>query len=158
MRSPEALVERFREDGLKVTPQRQAVFSALHGDLTHPTAEVIWDRVRLQMPTVSRRTVYQVLNDLVSLGEVQIVAVDNGPTRFDPNVELHDHFVCSTCARVIDVGVRERANDLDRPTVLSDCPGFEVQSVEVVFRGQCAACTPLGTTATNLDAKNTPQK
>ncbi len=158
MRSPEALVERFREDGLKVTPQRQAVFSALHGDLTHPTAEIIWDRVRLQMPTVSRRTVYQVLNDLVSLGEVLVVAVDNGPTRFDPNVSLHDHFVCSICASVIDVDSDERSNVASHQTTLSDFPGFEVESVEVVFRGKCSSCASLPPASSKQHDTNTRQK
>ncbi len=135
MRSPEALIDRFRKDGLKVTPQRQAVFDALHGDTTHPTAEIIWDRVRTQMPSVSRRTVYQVLNDLVALHEVQVVTVANGPTRFDPNVALHDHFVCTSCAKVVDIDAGARA---EMPT--SGYSGFVVEAVEVVFRGTCPDC------------------
>lgn len=143
MHSPEALIDRFRGNGLKVTPQRQAVFQALYRDTTHPTAEVIWDRVRAQMPSVSRRTVYQVLNDLVDLGEVQVVTVANGPTLFDPNVALHDHFVCNQCASVIDVDAGARA-EMPR----SGYSGFEVDSAEVVFRGKCPDCA----TPTSIDS------
>src|SRR5713101_6500785 len=103
MRSPDELTTLFRARSLKVTPQRRAVFEALHGDSGHPTADVIWARVRERMPTVSLRTVYQALNDLVDLGEVQAVSVGKGASLFDPNTASHDHFVCCRCERVYDV-------------------------------------------------------
>lgn len=148
MRSPDELTTLFRERGLKVTPQRRAVFEALHGDGGHPTADVVWARVRDQMPTVSLRTVYQALNDLVELGEVEAVSVGIGASRFDPNTASHDHFVCRSCERVYDVMAT-------RPSLVSGCPGLDgsavtagddvsngytVETAEVIFRGLCAAC------------------
>jgi len=64
------LTELFRARGLKVTPQRQAIFRVLHGETTHPTADAVYDAVSESMPTISLRTVYQTLNDLTAMGEV----------------------------------------------------------------------------------------
>ncbi len=147
MRSPDDLTSWFRALGLKVTPQRRAVFEALHGDDGHPTADVIWARVRDRMPTVSLRTVYQALHDLVELGEVQSVDVANGAVRFDPNTAAHDHFVCRSCGRVSDVIA-------SRPRLVSGYPGFDgstygggeaaagytVDTAEIIFRGLCPSC------------------
>ncbi|MEZ5378952.1 MAG: transcriptional repressor [Acidimicrobiales bacterium] len=135
MRTPQELTERYRCDGRKVTPQRLAVFEALHGDRSHPTAEVVWDRVRGVMPSMSLRTVYQVLNDLVELGEVNAVDVGSGPVRFDPNVGEHDHFVCERCGRVVDVQ-SESPVQIRQP----DDAFFVVDQIHVIFRGACPDC------------------
>ena len=47
MKTPAELTELFRARGLKVTPQRQAIFHVLHGDTGHPTAEAVYDAVNL---------------------------------------------------------------------------------------------------------------
>ena len=147
MRSPDDLTSWFRANGWKVTPQRRAVFEAIHGDEGHPTADVIWSRVRELMPTVSLRTVYQALNDLVDLGEVQTVDVGNGAGRFDPNTAAHDHFVCRSCELISDVMA-------SRPRLMSGYPGpeastdasastaagYTVDVAEVIFRGLCPSC------------------
>lgn len=139
MRTPDDLTALFRANQLKVTPQRLAVFEALHGDDTHPTAEVVHARVRERMPTVSLRTVYQALNDLVDLGEVRAVSVDNGAVRFDPNNSGHDHFVCRDCGRVSDVtSSRPRLVAATGGEVLDE--GYTVDTSEIIFRGRCAAC------------------
>ena len=133
MRSTSELIERFKAEGLKVTPQRLAVFHALEGDLTHPTAETIWERVKKQMPTVSLRTVYQALNDLVNLGEVQAVEVGGGSVKFDPNISKHDHFICSVCNSITDVAHKGSIN-------IASNQKFEVETTEVVFKGKCEKC------------------
>lgn len=135
MRSPEELIDQFRAAGRKVTPQRHAVFAALHANTSHPTAEAIWGHVRATMPTVSLRTVYQVLHDLAELGEIQTVDLGTGSIRFDPNTERHEHFVCHGCGRVIDVHA-------DTPAGLPGAryPGFVVDSAQTVFRGRCPDC------------------
>ncbi len=142
MRAPEELTERFRNLGLKVTPQRQGVFQALWGDDSHPTAEAIWGRVRETMPTVSLRTVYQVLNDLTDLGEINTVRLGSSPVRFDPNIDGHDHFVCEQCSRVFDVHAHAV---VDLPE--KHYPGFEVAATQIVFRGFCPDCARISAAA-----------
>jgi Fur family transcriptional regulator, peroxide stress response regulator len=135
----------LRSRGLRMTPQRQAVIDALHGNDRHPTAEMIWERVASQMPMVSQKTVYQALNDLVELGEVQAVSVGSGAVRFDPNVSDHGHFVCHNCARVYDVSssIPQLTYDHDSTSNASErnvSRTHQVDTFEVIFRGVCSSC------------------
>jgi Fur family transcriptional regulator, stress-responsive regulator len=136
VRSPDELTQRFRERGLKVTPQRQAVFRALHGDPTHPTAEAIHARVVADMPTVSLRTVYQTLNDLAGMGEILHLHLGGSSARFDPNIERHHHAVCDVCG-----SVRDLFAEVDEAPALGHLPGgFRPTAAEVVVRGTCGDC------------------
>ena len=105
VRSPAELTEAFRARGLKITPQRQCIFRILHGNATHPTAEVVYGAAVAEMPSISLRTVYQTLNDLAAMGELQHLDVGTGSHRFDPNLDDHHHLVCEGCGAVRDVGV-----------------------------------------------------
>jgi Fur family transcriptional regulator, peroxide stress response regulator len=137
VRSPAELTELFRAQGLKITPQREAVFRVLHRNHAHPTAESVHAAVTAEMPTVSLRTVYQVLNDLAAMGEVQLLDMGTGSTRFDPNVEAHHHLVCSECGKVRDVYADFRSVRV--PSGAEQ--GFTVDTAEVIFRGRCDACS-----------------
>lgn len=137
MRSPDALTELFRGQGLKVTPQRQCIFRALHGNERHPTAESIYEVVSAEMPTISLRTVYQTLNDLSAMGEITPIDLGTGSTRFDPNLADHHHLVCDRCGAV---------HDVEAPSGTPEAPGasglgFTVSRTDIVFRGLCATCT-----------------
>src|SRR3954453_24163658 len=106
MKDSDQLTSLFREHGLRVTPQRQAIFRLLQGDLTHPTVEALFDRARTDMPTISLKTVYQTVHDLEALGEVRVLDLGTGSVRVDPNVEdYHHHLLCTVCGRVRDLPV-----------------------------------------------------
>ena len=136
MRPPTLLTEHFRANGLKVTPQRELIFRLLDGNTTHPTAETVYAAARESMPMISLKTVYQVLNDLRDLGELQTLEVGTGATRFDPNVGEHHHLVCDDCGAVHDVLIDTSDLSLSR----GQRHGFTIRDVEVTFRGRCPEC------------------
>ena len=84
MKTVDQLTELFRQQGLRVTPQRQAIFGLLHGDDRHPTVESIYDAARAQMPTISLKTVYQTVNDLAAMGEIVMLDLGTGSYRSIP--------------------------------------------------------------------------
>jgi Fe2+ or Zn2+ uptake regulation protein len=136
VKSVDELSGVFRSRGLKVTPQRRAVFRALAGAHHHPTAESVYLEVSSELPTISLRTVYQTLNDLASMGELSALDLGTGSTRFDPTLAPHHHLVCQGCGQVVDVH-----HDFPGVTVPADTAGgFEVTTTEIVFRGRCATC------------------
>ena len=137
MRSPAELTDLFRARGLKVTPQRQAIFAVLHGSQVHPTAEAVFAAARSTMPVLSLKTVYLTLHDLASMGELQLLDIGTGSTRFDPNTDAHHHLVCAACGQVRDVYA-----DFDDLTVPPrHWEGFTIGAAEVVFRGICDTCS-----------------
>ena len=150
MRTPAELVEVFRAQGLKVTPQRQCIFRLLDGNGVHPTAESVYAAAREEMPTISLKTVYQTLNDLAEMGEIQQLDLGTGSSRFDPNVEAHHHLVCSRCGKVRDLFVRA---DVDLPE--DQLAGFVPAVTEVVVRGLCADCLPSSASPTQPHEETT---
>src|SRR4051812_48670876 len=138
VKSPDELTALFRSRGLKVTPQRQCIFRVLHGTGVHPTAEAVFGAVRAEMPTVSLKTVYQTLNDLAAMGEIQQLDLGTGSTRFDPNVDAHHHLVCTRCGKVRDL----HADFTKVKVPTGQRQGFTVGAAEVIFRGLCDACSP----------------
>ena len=137
MQSPDALTDLFRTHGRKITAQRQCIFRALEGDVTHPSAERVHERVRHEMPNISLKTVYQTLNDLADLGAISVLEVGTGQARFDPNVETtHHHLVCRSCGKVRDLAAEFPGLEVPRRAA----QGFAVDSAEVVFRGLCDEC------------------
>jgi len=137
MKNTEELTHLFRHHGLRVTPQRQAIFGLLHGNTSHPTVESLYEDARAAMPSISLKTVYQTVHDLEALGEVHILDLGTGSVRVAPNVEdTHHHLVCSSCGRVRDLPVDVAG--LRVPGRYRR--GFTVDNVQVIFRGHCKDC------------------
>ena len=136
MRSPAEMAALFRDRGLKVTPQRECIFDVLWRAEAHPSAEAVYAEASTRMPTMSLKTVYQTLNDLAAMGEIQQLDLGTGSTRFDPTVDTHHHLVCTRCGKVRDLYADYSA--IEVPPAARQ--GFRVGSAEVVFRGLCADC------------------
>jgi Fe2+ or Zn2+ uptake regulation protein len=137
MKTVPDLTALFRARGLRVTPQRQAIFGLLQGDASHPTVEALYDRARADMPTISLKTVYQTVHDLADLGELHVLDLGTGSLRIDPNVEhTHHHLVCTACGRVRDLPVEFDGLRVP-PRYRRE---FTVDDVEVIFRGRCEHC------------------
>ena len=136
MHSPDELTVLFRAEGRKVTPQRQAIFRILHANPTHPTAEAVYAAAVAELPTISLKTVYQTLNDLADMGEISVLDLGTGSTRFDPDTGSHHHLVCTRCGAVRDLF----ADFADVVVPAGQEHGFTVGPAEVVFRGLCGGC------------------
>ena len=97
------IVQRLREQGHRITPQRLAIIQTFISDPTHPTAEQIYEGLRQLFPTMAVSTVYNTLGLLVQLGEAVEVSPATRETRFDPHVADHCHLVCLRCNAIVDV-------------------------------------------------------
>ena len=132
--------ERIRGAGLKLTPQRLAVLDYLQRAEGHQTAEQIGAALNRRLPRAARATVYNALRALCDAGLVSEVRLDGATARYDTNLAPHHHFICRRCGRIEDVSA-ERASPA--PAVeLGE--GYEVEGVEIVLRGLCAACARRG--------------
>jgi Fe2+ or Zn2+ uptake regulation protein len=140
-------IEALRAAGLKLTPQRLAVLECLLGDETHPTAQELHERLKKKHPTMSVATIYNTLSALDAIGYCRRIEL-GGSSRFDPNVELHDHALCERCGAMrdvardiaVDVADGESAQSRTQFPRLRALPGFRVSRVERIYRGLCAKC------------------
>ncbi len=138
------MLRDLRRSGLKLTPQRIAIVRLFAEDLSHPTAQDMFERLRPTFPSMSFATVYNTLDTLARAGLAGIVRLPGkrgDAARFDPNSTPHHHAVCDRCGEVIDIAAESlaptpaAANRLRR-----SAPGFSVRTVERIYRGLCAAC------------------
>ncbi len=128
------MIAQLRAAGFKITPQRTAIVSALSGDLSHPTAQELYERLRPTQAAMSFATVYNTLAALEQVKACTALALSHGPTRFDPNMDPHDHMVCDHCGATADLPSTESAEPTELP------PGFTLRSIEKIYRGECSSC------------------
>lgn len=134
---PETVDALLRARGLRVTPQRTLVFRLVRQlGAEHPSAESIHVRAVRDMPSLSLRTVYTILDELEEIGAVRSLDVGTGSKRFCVNPHRHHHLVCRRCGRISDVFVD--VGPLEVPP--EQRRGFLITDHEVVFRGICASC------------------
>ena len=135
--TPEAVRRRFREKGLKVTPQRYAIYEMMiHAD-SHPTVEEIYQAVQPRFPMLSLNTVYYTVASLREAGLIADVPVQDSAARFDANMDRHHHLVCLGCHKIEDL-----YNDaLDQLRLSArKANGYLLESHRVEFRGYCSKC------------------
>ena len=127
----------LREKGLKVTPQRIAVYNMLCNSMEHPNAEMIYKTLEPTNPTMSLATVYKTLDFFKQLGLVNELNVGEPSSRYDAVVQCHPHTVCKVCGRVEDLHLealtevaKKLAPDLD----------FDIECEQLILYGTCKDC------------------
>lgn len=123
--------------GLKITPQRMAVYQALLGTTEHPSAETVFRRVRQGFPTISLDTVNRTLLTLSEMGVAFVVEGSGDAKRFDANLKNHQHFKCLKCRRIIDFH-HESFDQIEVPENLAS--RFTVLRKTVYLEGFCDLC------------------
>ena len=88
---------------LKYSRQRESIKNFLMQRCDHPTAETVYLGIKEDFPNVSLGTVYRNLSLLADLGEILKISTDDGPDRFDGNINPHYHFFCKDCGQVLDL-------------------------------------------------------
>lgn len=87
---------------VKYSKQRDAILKQLSGRTDHPTAETLYRELKEIMPNLSIATVYRNLKQMETWGLIKTVSSE-GATRYDPDVNPHSHFFCTTCGNVMDL-------------------------------------------------------
>jgi Fur family transcriptional regulator, peroxide stress response regulator len=89
--------------GWRCTPQRLAVYDHLRCATHHPTAEDVYQAVRLVVPKISLATVYKALEALVASGLASKLTEGDGSARYDARREHHYHLRCLRSGSVHDL-------------------------------------------------------
>ncbi len=122
--------------GLKITPQRIAVFEAVLSMRDHPTAEKIIEHVRNNHPNVAVGTIYNTLETFADKGLITKVKTDGDAMRYDAFTEIHHHLYSKLSSRIDDYYDEELNNMLSVYFKNKRIPGFRVDEVKVQIIGQ----------------------
>ncbi len=136
-RRMDAFQARCREEGLRITPQRMAIYKALLETDQHPSAEAVFRQVRRSLPTISLDTVNRTLLTLSDMGLALVVEGSGDAKRFDANMSGHQHFRCIKCRRIIDFH-HEPFDQICVPENLA--ARFTVLRTTVYIEGVCDRC------------------
>ena len=138
IRKTDRIIQTLKSKGLRVTPQRFAVYANLLSRTDHPTAEQILKDINQAVPTSSQATVYSSLQALQNVGLVREVLLEEGVCRYDANVKAHHHFRCKVCGAIEDIAW-EQFQEL---TFKYLRPGLSVDDYEITVHGVCDCCQP----------------
>jgi Fe2+ or Zn2+ uptake regulation protein len=124
----------LRDTGIQPSAQRVAVGDYVLHTGEHPSADLVWKRVRERFPWISRATVYNTLNLFVEKGLLQRLNLGEDSVVFDPITETHHHFIDEKSGVIHDV-------PWDRVQVcnIESLRDFEVHDYQVVMRGSVKA-------------------
>ncbi len=132
----EDVVQILKSKGLRVTPQRFAVYANLLARTDHPTAEQILADLNRDAPMSSQATVYSALQAMREAGLVREVLLEEGISRYDANTDSHHHFRCQSCGAIEDIAW-DTFQDLNLNRLR---PGLKPESYEVTVHGVCDRC------------------
>ncbi|MBV8677700.1 MAG: transcriptional repressor [Planctomycetaceae bacterium] len=100
---PDGLRAILESAGWRCTPQRVAVYDHLCRAAHHPTAEEVYQAVKLVVPKISLATVYKALEALVASGLAAKLTAGDGSARYDARSEHHYHLRCLRSGSVRDL-------------------------------------------------------
>lgn len=121
---------------MKNTPQRLIVEQTVQKMHDHPTADDVYEQVLPQLPTISKATVYRILNALDEEGVLRKIRVPGSADRFDYQLSPHSHIRCVECGRIEDV----QSLFLPDSGWVSDAKGYQVLRCMMSFEGICPEC------------------
>ncbi len=135
--SEEKIASELASRGMRATLQRIAVVRQLRRLRHHPTATELHRRVRRELPRISLKTVYEVLDSLVSSGLASCVTDGGEPFQYEANSEPHYHARCRVCGRLYDLPGHSDGHIRARSAIPE---GFAIERIAVTIVGRCPRC------------------
>jgi Fur family transcriptional regulator, peroxide stress response regulator len=121
----------------RMTSQRIKILHYLKNVHTHPTAEMIFQEVKKDLPAITLATVYRNLHLLAEQGTISQMEV-NKEYRYDANTCYHQHGICDECGKIVDFHQEELSQHLLDNIKTEE---FKPECVSITFTGLCKKCS-----------------
>ena len=118
--------------------KRTAILSFLRQTDEHPSAEMVFNHLKQEIPDLSLGTVYRNLSLFKEQGVICSLGTVKGVERFDANTEPHVHYICTECGKVLDLQKIQVPEDLNQAAATDS--GGEVTGCQLTFTGVCGQC------------------
>ncbi len=138
----ETIIQKLRDTGHKITPQRLAIIRIIAVSTGHPSVEDIYDQIKKDFPTMSLATVYRNIVLIKSLGEVLELGFPDGSNRYDGNKPYpHPHVICIKCKKIVDPDL-DSLDDMKKEVAAET--NFKILNHRLDFFGICSNCMAEG--------------
>ena len=134
----EIIIQKLRDNGYKITPQRLAIVKILANSDGHPSVENIHVQIKKDFPTMSLATVYKNIILIKSLGEVLELGFPDGSNRYDGSKPYpHPHVICIKCKKIVDPDL-DSLDDMKKE--VANETNFKILNHRLDFFGICGNC------------------
>lgn len=119
---------------IRPSHQRIKVLEYLIKNHGHPTVDQIFNDLQVEIPTLSKSTVYNTLNSFIEAQFTRMITIEDNETRYDIILKNHGHFKCEACGAIYDfvINIDLFASD--------ELKGFKINDKNVYFKGICPEC------------------
>ena len=102
----QALKEKLKEKGFKLTEPRLRVLEYLVNTADHPGIQEIFNAIRREHKGIGLATVYRTMDLLVDTGMVKPLQLNGARLRYELNrpQDHHHHLICTACGRIVEFG------------------------------------------------------
>jgi len=121
--------------------QRDRILQLLKQTDSHPTADWVYAKLKMEFPKLSLGTVYRNMALLVTQGLIQRIPSGSTFDRFDAKTSVHYHLICESCGKVSDFNMP--VND-DLEKYASRMTDFTIRWHRINFFGICPQCKVKG--------------
>jgi Fe2+ or Zn2+ uptake regulation protein len=128
---------RIREQGFRLTPQREIILDALCALGRHATVGELYERVQEKAPAIDRATVYRAIKFFVELQLVVSAELDGVTVYEIASHTRHHHLVCRRCGDIQALGDHHFHELLHH---LEDEHGFRAMIDHLTIPGLCDQC------------------
>lgn len=122
---------------MRYSRQREEIYEYLCHTMEHPSAEKIYQDLRIKMPNISLGTVYRNLKVLQELGKIKTIASPEGVEHYDADCTNHIHFICQSCGKIHDI------KDIDYDKLMESLnleKEFVLTKLNLSITGYCPKC------------------
>ena len=133
---------------LKKSKQRDAILAFLMTRKDHPTADIIYENVKMVIPNISLGTVYRNLALLSERGEILKLSYEGSSDRYDATTTPHYHFCCRNCKSVSDLDIPADFHALTE--LAANRFSGKIEGHCTYFYGLCPECTARADAVTHL--------
>ena len=127
---------KLQEKGLKVTPQRLAIYDAIVQLKNHPTAENIIEYIKSNHPNISVGTVYKVLDSLTENNLLIKVKTERDIMRYDDVLSNHHHLYCAETDRIEDYEDENLNKLISNYFSKNKIKNFKIQDIKLQLTGK----------------------
>ena len=127
----------MRAKGLRITRAREAILEFLLETDEHPSAGMIWERVKKRVPGVSLSAIYSTLSELTKLNIIRELEFAERSNRYEGNLAHHINLICVHCGKISDYLTAHRL-DLEQ---VKEATRFQAFQARFELYGICNKCS-----------------
>ena len=96
--------DALKSEKIKLTPQRQAIFSNIMDSDGHRECDDIYESLSKHNISVSKATIYRTLDILVKYDLIRKLVIGDGKAKYETKIGKphHDHMICIETGKIIE--------------------------------------------------------